>query len=236
MAFVVYLIARAFGWLLHLDRSDHANELEILVLRHQLKVLRRTKPRPRLTSIDRAVLTAFSRLLPRERWSSFLVSPRTLLRWHRDLVRRKWTYGGMGRPGRPPIGEDVVDLILRIARENPRWGCVRISGELAKLGIRVGATRVRSILRRRGIGPAPRRDGPTWTEFLRAQAHGIIATDFFTVETIRLKMMYVLFVIELQTRGAPGRRDRPPGLGVGLSTGGGTYSSSTDPPSSQSDS
>src|SRR6266511_2562480 len=121
MAFVVYLITRASGWLLRLDRSNYTSELEILVLRHQLKVLRRTKPRPRLTGIDRAVLAAFSRML---------------LRWHRGLVRRKWTYGRTGRPGRPPIGRDVVGLILRMARENPRWGCVRISGELAKLGIR----------------------------------------------------------------------------------------------------
>jgi hypothetical protein len=200
MAFVVYLLTRACGWLLRLDRSDHASELEILVLRHQLKVLRRTKPRPQLSGIDRALLAAFSRMLPRERWASFLVSPRTLLRWHRELVRRKWTCGRRGRPGRPPIGEDVVALILRMARENPRWGCVRISGELAKLGIWVGATTIRSILRRHRIGPAPRRDGPTWTEFLRAQAHGIIATDFFVVETIRLKVVYVLFMIELQTR------------------------------------
>jgi hypothetical protein len=108
MAFVVYLLTRACGWLLRLDRSDHASELEILVLRHQLKVLRRTKPRPQLSGIDRALLAAFSRMLPRERWASFLVSPRTLLRWHRELVRRKWTYGRRGRPGRPPIGEDVV--------------------------------------------------------------------------------------------------------------------------------
>src|SRR6266511_1040209 len=200
MAFVVYLITRASGWLRRLDRSNYTSELEILVLRHQLKVLRRTKPRPRLTGIDRAVLAAFSRMLPRERWASFVVSPRTLLRWHRGLVRRKWTYGRTGRPGRPPIGRDVVGLILRMARENPRWGCVRISGELAKLGIRVGATTIRSILRRRGFGPAPCRDGPTWTEFLRAQANGILATDFFTVETIRLRTLYVLFVIELQSR------------------------------------
>src|SRR6266542_1735125 len=153
MAFVVYLITRAFGWLLRLDRSNYTSELEILVLRHQLKVLRRTKPRPRLTGIDRAVLAAFSRMLPRERWASFVVSPRTLLRWHRGLVRRKWTYGRTGRPGRPPIGRDVVGLILRMARENPRWGCVRISGELAKLGIRVGATTIRSILRRQASVP-----------------------------------------------------------------------------------
>ncbi len=198
MAFLAYLIARALGWLLRLDRSDRANELEIL--RHQLKVLRRTRPRPRWNSIDRALLAALATILPRERWASLLVSPRTLLRWHGELVKRKWTYGRSGKQGRPPIDEDTKELILRMARENPRWGCVRISGELAKLGIKVGATTIRSILRRRGFGPAPRRDGPTWTEFLRAQANGILATDFFTVETIRLRTLYVLFVIELQSR------------------------------------
>ena len=198
MAFLAYLIARALGWLLRLDRSDRANELEIL--RHQLKVLRRTRPRPRWNSIDRALLAALATILPRERWASLLVSPRTLLRWHGELVKRKWIYGRSGKQGRPPIDEDTKELILRMARENPRWGCVRISGELAKLGIKVGATTIRSILRRRGFGPAPRRDGPNWTEFLRAQANGILATDFFTVETIRLRTLYVLFVIELQSR------------------------------------
>jgi putative transposase len=140
-------------------------------------------------------------MLPRERWAaSFLVSPQTVLGWHRDLVRRKWTYGRTGRPGRPPIDPEVTALIVRMARENPRWGCVRIRGELAKLGIKVGATTIRSILRRHGLGPAPRRTGPTWSQFLRAQANGILATDFFAVDTIRLRTLYVLFVIELGTR------------------------------------
>jgi putative transposase len=118
----------------------------------------------------------------------------------RELVRKKWTYKRRGRPGRPPIEPQVRDLILRLGRENPRWGYQRIRGELLKLGIRVSATSVRTILLRHGLDPAPRRGAPTWTEFLRSQAEGILACDFFTVETIRLKTIYVLFFIELQTR------------------------------------
>jgi putative transposase len=155
--------------------------------------------RPRLRRRDKLFLAAASRMLPRHRWSSFLVSPQTLLRWHRELVRRKWTYR-RSAGGRPPIAEDVRDLILRLGRENPRWGCVRIKGELAKLGIRISATAIRTLLRRRGLGPAPRRSGPAWGEFLRAQARGILASDFFTVETVWLRTLYVFFAIEIHTR------------------------------------
>src|SRR5712692_11473010 len=176
-----------------------ALEVENAVLRHQLAVLGRTVKRPALRRRDRLLLAAAAGLLPRDRWAVFLVSPQTLLRWHRELVRRKWSYRGRW-PGRPPLDPAARELVLRLARENPRWGCVRISGELRKLGIRVGATTVRTILRRHGLGPAPRRMGPTWSEFLRAQAQGILACDFFTVETIRLKTLYVLFFIELRTR------------------------------------
>src|SRR5438128_3417310 len=126
--------------------------------------------------------------------------PETLLRWHRELIRKKWTYKRSGRPGQPPIEPGVRDLIVRLGRESPRWGYQRIRGELMKLEIRVSAATVRTILLRHGLHPAPRRAGPTWTEFLRSQAGGILATDFFTVETIRLKTIYVLFFIELQTR------------------------------------
>jgi putative transposase len=129
-----------------------------------------------------------------------LVTPQTLLRWHRELVRRKWTYRRSREPGRPPIDPQVAELVLRIARENSRWGCVRIAGELRTLGIRVGATTIRTLLRRNGLGPAPRRSGPTWTQFLRAQAEAIVACDFFTVETIRLQTLYVLFFIQVSTR------------------------------------
>jgi len=129
-----------------------------------------------------------------------VVRPETLLRWHRELVRRKWTYKRRGRPGRPPVDPEVRDLIIRFGRENPRWGYQRIRGELLKLGIRVSATTVRTILLRHGLDPAPRRAGPTWSEILRSQAAGILACDFFTVETLRLRSLYVLFFIQLSTR------------------------------------
>ena len=179
--------------------SVAALEVENAVLRHQLAVLRRTVKRPPPGRCERLLLAAASRLLPRERWSAFLVSPQTLLRWHRELVARKWTYQRRAA-GRPPIDPKLRELVLRLARENPRWGCVRIQGELRKLGIGVGATTIRSILRGSGVGPAPRRSGPSWREFLRTQAQGMVACDFFTVETAWLRTLYVLFVIEHESR------------------------------------
>ncbi|MGH2652999.1 MAG: integrase core domain-containing protein [Actinomycetota bacterium] len=199
MLFVLSLIARALARLLASSGDDGSKDIEILVLRHQLKVLRRQVGRPELRATDRALLASVARALPRGRWGSFMVTPETLLRWHRELVKRKWTYRAK-RTGRPPIDPDICELICRMARENPRWGCVRIQGELRGLGIRIGATTIRTLLRREGLGPAPRRNGPSWSEFLRAQAHGILACDFFTVETVFLKTLYVLFFIELSTR------------------------------------
>lgn len=192
-------------WLLRLVRlvsgrsAAAALEVENAMLRHQLRVLRRTVKHPELGRRDRLVLAAASRFLPRERWSSFLVSPQTLLRWQRELVRRKWTYRHR-RAGRPPLNPELRELVLRFARENPRWGCVRIQGELRKLGLRVGATTIRTLLRQHGLGPAPRRTGPSWADFLRAQAQGILACDFFTVETVWLRTLYVLFWIEHGSR------------------------------------
>jgi putative transposase len=198
--FLLYAVVRRAIRGLGGSSSVRALEIENAVLRHQLAVLRRTVKRPQLTRRDRVLLAAASRVLPRELWSSLLVSPQTLLRWHRELVRRKWTYRRKSVPGRLPVDSDLRDLVVRLGRENPRWGCVRIQGELRKLGIRIGATTIRSILRRAGIGPAPRGDGPTWTEFLRSQAEGIWACDFFTVETAWLRTLYVLFSIELGSR------------------------------------
>jgi transposase InsO family protein len=199
-AFAYLLLRRLFQ--LVAGSSNHLNsDVEVVVLRHQLKVLKRQVGRPRLRRRDRVFMAAFSWTLPRARWSSsFVVTPQTLLRWHRELVRRKWTYKRILVTGRPPITDEVRELILRIGRENPRWGCLRIRGELAKLGVRVSATKIRTLLRRAGLGPAPRRGGPTWTEFLRAQAQGILAFDFFTVETLMLRTLYVLFAIQVGSR------------------------------------
>src|SRR5207253_1223885 len=156
MLFLLSLIVRSLARLLAGRRADSgAQELEILVLRHQLRVLRRKSGRPRLTRLDRVLLASASRLLPRDRWGSFIVTPQTLVRWHRELVRRKWTYGHSAKPGRPRVDPEVRDLILRLARENSRWGAVRIQGELRKLGIGVGATTIRMLLRRLGSARPP---------------------------------------------------------------------------------
>jgi putative transposase len=196
---LLYLLVRRLVSLAAGSPDGLHDGIEVVVLRHELAVLKRQVARPRLRRRDRLFLAAASRMLPRQRWSSFLVSPQTLLRWHRELVRRKWMYRrSVG--GRPPIAEDIQDLILRLGRENPRWGCVRIKGELANLGIRVSATAIRTLLRRRRLGPAPRRSGPTWGEFLRAQSRGILAADFFTVETVWQRTLYVFFAIEIHIR------------------------------------
>lgn len=179
--------------------TDRELEIELIALRHQLKVLQRKAGRPKLRRIDKMFLAALSRVLPRKRWDCLAVTPATLLRWHRELVKRKWTFKTRA-VGRPPIDPALVTLILRMAKDNPRWGYMRIKGECQKLGIRVGATTVKRILDREGLGPAPRRDGPTWAEFLRAQAQGILACDFFTVETAFLRTLYVLFFIEVGSR------------------------------------
>jgi transposase len=180
-------------------RSERAKDIELIVLRHQLEVVRRQVERPRMRPADRAFLAAASRLLPRERRRGLLVTPQTLLRWHRELVRRRWTYAERG-PGRPPISRETRQLVLRLARENPRWGYQRVAGELRKLGRSVSPSTVRRVLAGAGLLPAPRRTGPTRREFLRQQAASMLACDFFTVETAFLRRYYVLFFIELASR------------------------------------
>jgi putative transposase len=199
LSFLYLMARRLVGMLLGSLRSEHAKDVEIAVLRHRLDVLRRQVKRPEFRPADRAVLAALSRALPRARWSAFLMTPGTIMRWHRRLVARKWTQPHR-RGGRPPLAEKVVALILRLARENPRWGYRRIQGELKKLGISVSATTIRSVLLGNGLRPAPRRASVSWRAFLRAQASAIVAVDFFTVETVRLTTLYVLFIIELGTR------------------------------------
>jgi hypothetical protein len=179
-------------------RSREFKELEIVVLRHELAVLRRQIPRPRMDERDRVFLAAAGQLLGR-RSRSFFVRPDTLLGWHRQLVRRRWTYAGR-RPGRPAVAEEIRELVLRLARENPRWGYQRIAGELAGVGVRVSATTVAKILRRAGVSPAGVRAQLSWRDFVRAHADSIIACDFFTVETLWLGRLYVLFFLELNSR------------------------------------
>jgi len=193
------MLARVLSWLALLARSDAAKDVEILTLRHEVAVLRRTNTRPALTWLDRAVLSALSRLLPAPLRQLRLVSPRTLLRWHAQLVARRGTYPHR-RPGRPPTAPPIRALVLRMARENPRWGYRRIQGELVGLGHAVAAPTVWKILKNAGLDPAPRRAGPTWQQFLSAQAHAILAVDFARVDTVFLRRLYVLVVVEHSRR------------------------------------
>ena len=196
----LYSLVRRVAELLRIHRMDAAaKDAEFLVLRHQLAVLRRQGTRPRFSWSDRALIATLAKLVPRERWAAFLVTPETILRWHRALVRRRWSYPDR-RPGRPPLPQETIELIVRLARENPRWGYLRIVGELKKLGVAVSKGSVANVLRHHGLPPVPRRAGPTWAEFLRAQAKGIVATDFFHVDSVMLRRYYVLFVIEVETR------------------------------------
>src|SRR3954447_7140981 len=213
---LAFVIVRRLLGLVGLGPAPDGKHIEIAVLRHQLMVVRRQVARPRYTPHDRLVLAMLGRLLPRERWPVFLVTPSTLLRWHRELVARRWTCPATGRT-QNGLPDEVVDLVVRMARENPRWGYLRIVGERGKLGVRVSATSVRRILRRHRLGPAPRRSGPGWTAFLRAPAAGTLACDFFTVETVGLTRLYVLFIVELGRRRVHlvGVTARPTGAWVG---------------------
>jgi len=196
---IALMVVRRVLGVLGCGPTPNADAVEIAVLWHQLAVLRRQVPRARYTPADRTLLAALAKLLPRERWAVFLVTPSTLLRWRRQLIARRWTYPKTGRDQRG-LDEEIVTLVVQLAREHRRWGYLRIVGECRNLGVRVSATSVRRILRRHDLGPAPRRGGPSWTQFLRTQASGLLATDFFTVETVGLTRLYVLFVVEVQRR------------------------------------
>ena len=212
---LLYLIfQQVLGLILMIGRTASSKDVELLVLRHEVAVLRRTRPRPRLDWADRAVFAALIWRLPKALRGHRLVTPGTILRWHRHLVRKKWTYPN--RPGRPPIDAAIAALVERMARENPTWGYRRIQGELLKLGHRVGASTIRRILCRRRIPPAPSRHTDTsWRQFLRTQAATMLAVDFFHVDcAVTLRRVYVLFALEVGDRylhvlGVTGHPDGP---------------------------
>ena len=197
---LVYLIVRSvLGLLVVLFRRDLSKDAELLVLRHENAVLRRHVGRVRYEPGDRAWLAALARLIPRRRWSEvFPVTPATLLAWHRKLAAKKYDTSKRRKPGRPPTSRTIARL--RLAKENPLWGYRRIHGELTKLGVTVAPSTIWEILHAAGIDPAPRRSGPTWRQFLHAQAAGILAVDFLHVDTVLLKRIYVLVFIEHGTR------------------------------------
>jgi putative transposase len=188
------LLARVLSWLALLARADTAKDVEILVLRHEVAVLRRHNPRPTLAWLDRAVLSALSRLLPTHLRGLRLVSPRTLLRWHAHLVARHWTYPPR-QPGRPPTAHRSPGAADGPG-ESGLGSTEAFKGELVGLGHRVAPSTVWKILKTAGFDPAPRRSGPTWRQFLTAQARTILAIDFAHVDTVFLRRLYVLVAIE----------------------------------------
>jgi putative transposase len=197
LRFAYLAVLRVFGWLALLARSDRAKDAEILILRHQVAVLQRQIKNPRLSWADRAVLAALARLLPRGhlRELRLIISPRALLHWHARLVRRRWTYPRRA-PGRPRTAQAIRALVLEMARDNRGWGYRRVHGELTGLGHKIAPSTVWQIFKDAGIDPAPRRAGQAWRAFLEAQAKTILAADFFHVDTVLLRRLYVLFFIE----------------------------------------
>jgi transposase InsO family protein len=186
-----------------LMRRDLSKDVELLVLRHENAVLRREVSRVRYRPVDRMWLAALSRLLPRRCWTEvFPVTPAMLLTWHRKLVARKWDYTAHSQPGRPPTTAAIKKLVIRMAADNPTWGHRRVQGELIRLGHRIAASTVWQILHDAGLDPAPRRSGPSWRQFLTAQAKAVLAVDFVHVDTVLFKRIYALIAVEHGSRRA----------------------------------
>ena len=199
---MLYALARMLADVIAMGHASEGElRAEVLVLRRQVQVLERQIKRVRWEPGDRLILASMRERLPRSAWAGLLVRPATVLGWHRELVRRRWVaYTRRPRIGRPPLAEEVRQLIVQMARENPRWGYFRIRGELMKCGYTVSAMAIRSVLRRSHVPPAGRRSQVTWRQFLAAHASTIVATDFFTVDTVFFKRLYVLFFMHLGTR------------------------------------
>ena len=207
---LAHLVTFLVDLVLGLRWRDRDKDLQILVLRHQVRLLQRQRPRPpRLTRGEKLTLAVLAAALarltagPRCQLDRYLLlfKPDTILRWHRELVRRKWTYRRANPGGRPAISGEVEALILRLARENARWGRRRIQGELGKLGHAVSASAVRAALRRHRVPPAPQRQhATTWRAFIQHHRDQLLACDFFTIETLFLKTLHVLFFLEVGTR------------------------------------
>jgi transposase InsO family protein len=209
--FVYLLMVRLSGWLALLARGDVSKNVEIVVLRHEVAVPRRQAARPEPDRADRAVIAALARLLPRRLQVPRIVTPGTLLGWHRRVVKKTWAYPDT--TGRPPVPEEIGELVRRLARQNPRWGHRRIQGELRGLGDRIGAGTIRRILAAAGLLPAPRRASPTWRQFPASRASGILACDVLHADTVFLQRLHVVFVMEIHTRRVhiPGITARPTG-------------------------
>ena len=199
---IVYVLTcRVLGLAVLVFRADLTKDAELLVLRHENAVLRRHAGRVRYEPADRVWFAALARLIPRNCWTGiFPVTPATLLAWHRKLAASKYDTSNRRKPGRPPTVRGIARLAVRLAKENPLWGYRRIHGELTKLGVTVAPSTVWEILHAAGIDPAPRRSGPSWRQFLHAQAAGIVAVDFLHVDTVLLRRLHVLVFIEHGTR------------------------------------